>query len=365
VEFYKFSKTLGKGSFGKVILGIHILTGKKVAIKIIEKSIMKNASIRAKILQEVYILQNVKHANIIRLLEVFEENEQLFIVMEYASNGDLLKHLKNKGRMNEKNAKIIFKQIVYGLGNIHSKNILHRDIKLDNILLDSENNVKICDFGVSKILTKNTRIYEKCGTPAYIAPEVISGEGYENYYIDHWSLGIVLYAMLCITVPFKAENMNDLLQVIKITKVSFPVKLSQNCKDLILNLLKINPYERLSIPKILLHPWLSDMKNETNQQIEEDFMNYANCVNSAYNPKNPNIKISNVGNLFFDKFSENEKLSYSDYCNINEDSYTNHIDEDKLKKCETYGFPRELILNSLKENILNHGTATYNLLILP
>lgn len=160
LDFYKFVKLIGKGAFGKVTLGIHKLSGKQVAIKTFEKSYMKDDFSRKKVFQEVYILKKIHHSNIIRLLEVFESSKHFFIVMEYAGAGDLLHYVKRKKRLGEEEAKFIFKQIVYGLGHCHCRSVLHRDIKLDNVLLDNERGVKLCDFGVSKIIKKHQMIKE-------------------------------------------------------------------------------------------------------------------------------------------------------------------------------------------------------------
>lgn len=118
------------------------------------------------------------------------------MVMEFAGGGDLLHFIKRRGKMQESDAKFIFKQIVYGLAHIHCRSVIHRDVKLDNILLDCESGVKICDFGVSKIIKKGQVIKEQCGTPAYIAPEIITDEGYEGFFVDVWSLGVLLYSMV-------------------------------------------------------------------------------------------------------------------------------------------------------------------------
>lgn len=136
-------KLIGKGAFGKVTLGIHKLTGKSVAIKTFEKSYMKDDFSRKKVFQEVYILKKIHHSNIIRLLEVFESSKHFFIVMEYAGAGDLLHYVKKKRRLPENEAKFIFKQILYGLGHCHCRSVLHRDIKLDNVLLDNEKGIKL------------------------------------------------------------------------------------------------------------------------------------------------------------------------------------------------------------------------------
>ena len=155
MDYYKFIKLIGKGAFGKVTLGIHKLTGKQVAIKTVEKAVMKDEYQRKKVMQEVFLLKKVRHSNVIRLLEVFESSKHLLMVMEYAGGGDLLQYVKKKKRLEENEAKKIFRQIVYGLAHCHCRSVLHRDIKLDNILIDHEGEIKICDFGVSRILGKN------------------------------------------------------------------------------------------------------------------------------------------------------------------------------------------------------------------
>lgn len=210
LDYYKFMKLIGKGAFGKVTLGIHKLTGKQVAIKTVDKSLMKDEYQKKKVLQEVHLLKKVRHQNVIRLLEVFESPKHLLMVMEYAGGGDLLQYVKKRRRLEEEEARRIFRQVVYGLAHCHCRSVLHRDIKLDNILLDNDGEIKICDFGVSRIIKKNQKITEQCGTPAYIAPEIISDNGYEGFSADIWSMGVLLYAMLCGTVPFKAQNMHDL-----------------------------------------------------------------------------------------------------------------------------------------------------------
>ena len=152
VDFYKFVKLIGKGAFGKVTLGIHKLTQKKVAIKTVDKALMKDEYSKRKLLQEVYLLKKVRHTNVIRLLEVFESPNHLLMVMEYAGDGDLLQYVKKKKRLGESEARGIFRQVVYGLAHCHCRSVLHRDIKLDNILIDNNGVVKICDFGVSRVV---------------------------------------------------------------------------------------------------------------------------------------------------------------------------------------------------------------------
>lgn len=153
LEFYGYVELIGKGAFGKVTLGIHKLTGRFVAIKAIDKTYMQDSYSRQKVYQEVYILSKIRHPNVIRLYEVFESTKHLLMVMEYAGGGDLLKLVKQHKRLNEMQAKHFFKQIVYGLAQTHCRSVVHRDIKLDNVLVDDDGKIKICDFGVSRIMT--------------------------------------------------------------------------------------------------------------------------------------------------------------------------------------------------------------------
>jgi 5'-AMP-activated protein kinase catalytic alpha subunit len=263
LQFYKILKMIGKGSFGKVHLGLHILTGKKVAIKCIDKAYIKEEKAQRKIVQEVKILRSLDHVNVIKILEVFENKKYVFIVTEFASNGDLLKYMRENGLVKEKMAKKLCTQILRGLEYCHSKNILHRDVKLDNILLDNKFRVKLCDFGVSRFMPTNSDelIYERCGTPAYIAPEVINGDGYTGYGPDIWSLGVLMYALMIGTIPFKAKNIPDLHKIILSNDFTFPsgYNLTSGFKSLIRLMLIKDPRKRIKLDEIWEHEWLRDL----------------------------------------------------------------------------------------------------------
>jgi serine/threonine protein kinase len=176
--------------------------------------------------------------------------------MEYISCGDLLSFVRKRTKLSEKVAKFIFRQIIEALQYIHSNNIIHRDIKLDNILIDLNNTIKLCDFGVSKQIKENEVIYDQCGTPAYIAPEILRNEGFQGYAADVWSAGIVLYAMVQGRVPFFTKEVQDLY--VMITKS--PYTPLQNCtpelEDLISKLLNKDPKKRISTEEVLNHPWM-------------------------------------------------------------------------------------------------------------
>ena len=260
MNFYKYGRLLGKGAFGKVNLSLHVLTGRLVAIKSINKSKLTNERQRRKIQIETTIMKTLsKSNNIVKIFETYETKKHYCIVMEYICAGDLLSYIKKRGKLTEEVAKFIFKQIVLTLQYIHNHNIVHRDIKLDNILIDLDNNIKICDFGVSKIIKNNEPLMEQCGTPAYIAPEILLNRGYEGFGVDIWSAGVVLYAMLSGTVPFKGNNIKDLHDLI--IKGEYPSikELSKEASHLIKCILEVDPKKRINIKDILVHPWLIDV----------------------------------------------------------------------------------------------------------
>ncbi len=257
LRFYKYGRLLGKGAFGKVNLSLHTLTGRLVAIKSINKEKLKKETQRQKIKTETSIMKTLsKSDNIVKFFETFETQKHICIVMEYICAGDLLSYIKKRTKLSEPVAKFIFKQIILALDFIHKHNIVHRDIKLDNILIDLDNNIKICDFGVSKIIKQGDIMREQCGTPAYIAPEILLDKGYEGFGVDVWSAGVVLYAMLSGTVPFKGGDLKELHGNIiqgNYTKVK---EISSEASHLIKRMLETDPDKRICVEDILTHPWV-------------------------------------------------------------------------------------------------------------
>eukprot|EP00826_Nyctotherus_ovalis_P030732 TRINITY_DN2453_c0_g4_i4.p1 TRINITY_DN2453_c0_g4~~TRINITY_DN2453_c0_g4_i4.p1 ORF type:complete len:383 (+),score=90.52 TRINITY_DN2453_c0_g4_i4:881-2029(+) len=248
---------LGKGTFGKVNLAVHKLSGKLVAIKSLHKNYLSNSKNHERFKNEIEILRNLKHKNVLRLYETFSTEDYLVLVMELCSGGDLLSYVRKRRKVPEELAKVTFRQIMEGLRYCHSKGIIHCDIKLDNILLDEYGHVKVGDFGVSKKVDKGKYLIGKCGTPIYIAPEVLDGkEGYEGERIDVWSAGVVLYAMIYGDFPFKADSIPELEKVILAGKYSLTNVASRELNDLLKRILRSNPEERITIPEILAHPWM-------------------------------------------------------------------------------------------------------------
>lgn len=258
IRFYKYGKIIGQGAFGKVNIGLHVATGRLVAIKSFKLNNTEIASIKRKLHLETQLMRSIYHKNVVRIYETFETEKYLMIVLEYVGGGDLLSFLKKRTKVNETICRFLFKQLIEGLKYMHSQGVIHRDIKLDNILIDIDSTIKLCDLGVSKMIRPGEVMNEHCGTPAYIAPEIVIGEGYTGFGADIWSSGVVLYALLSGTVPFKASNMSELNQMIMIGDYPELTDISKEASDLISKMLEVDPKKRITTDEILKHPFLSD-----------------------------------------------------------------------------------------------------------
>lgn len=313
-SFYRTKQPIGKGSFGKVLLCIQILTGKPVAIKVIEKSQLKNSFAEKRVLQEIQILRKLDHKNVVKLLEVFETETAIYLVMEYLDRGDLYTLLKSqkKGRLSEPQTKSLFSQLLKGLEYIHCQGILHRDIKLDNVLLDQNMNLKICDFGISRTVVSGHRMTEQSGTPAFMAPEIVAGEGYEGFASDVWSLGVVVYSLLTGTLPFRGNSAKDLNQNILKGAYNTELNLSPEAKSLLARLLEVSPEKRIKIKEIPIQPWISS------------------------------------------EISQEETVNLLPQKSLNEET---------ISKLENLGFPRDFTIKSLENKGLGHVNACYHTLL--
>lgn len=254
MDFYKVGRLLGRGAFGKVRLGLHKLTGKLVALKSMQKAVLTSEESQKKAMQEFNALRLLRHPNVVRLYERFETEKHVVLVMELCSGEDLLTYIRSRKRLSEDAARLAFRSLVMGLNHCHSKGVVHRDIKLDNILLSGDGVPKLGDFGVACAVQEGVKTLARCGTPAYTAPEVIRGKGY-GYGADVWSAGVVLYAMLYGSVPFRASSVQDLHALILKGKYSLKEDVSEDARDLIKNILEKDPRKRFSIPEILAHRW--------------------------------------------------------------------------------------------------------------
>ncbi|XP_076942814.1 SNF1-related protein kinase catalytic subunit alpha KIN10-like [Bidens hawaiensis] len=313
---YKLGKTLGIGSFGKVKVAEHGLTGHKVAIKILNRRKIKNMDMEEKVRREIKILRLFMHPHIILLYEVIETASDIYLVMEYVKSGELFDYIVERGRLQEDEGRKFFQQMISGVEYCHRNMVAHRDLKPENLLLDAKCNVKLADFGLSNIMRDGHFLKTSCGSPNYAAPEVISGKLYAGPEVDVWSCGVILYALLCGTLPFDDENIPNLFKKIKGGIYTLPSHLSPGARDLIPRMLVVDPMKRITIPDIRLHPWFQ-----------------------AHLPRYLAVPPP-------DSMQQAKK-----------------IDEDILLEVGKMGFDRDALLESLRSRAQNDGTVAYYLLL--
>ncbi|KYO35715.1 serine/threonine-protein kinase SIK2 [Alligator mississippiensis] len=255
VGFYDIEGTLGKGNFAVVKLARHRITRSEVAIKIIDKSQLDAVNLE-KIYREVQIMKMLDHPHIIKLYQVMETKSMLYLVTEYAKNGEIFDYLANHGRLSESEARRKFWQILSAVEYCHSRKIVHRDLKAENLLLDNNMNIKIADFGFGNFYKSGEPLTTWCGSPPYAAPEVFEGQQYEGPQLDIWSMGVVLYVLVCGALPFDGPTLPILRQRVLEGRFRIPYFMSEECEHLIRRMLVLDPSKRLTIAQIKEHKWM-------------------------------------------------------------------------------------------------------------
>lgn len=253
---YKLVRTIGKGNFAKVKLAKHMPTGQEVAIKIIDKTQLNPSSLQ-KLFREVRIMKYLDHPNIVKLYEVIESEKTLYLVMEYASGGEVFDYLVAHGRMKEKEARVKFRQILSAVQYCHQKHVIHRDLKAENLLLDENLNIKIADFGFSNEFTPGSKLDTFCGSPPYAAPELFQGKKYDGPEVDVWSLGVILYTLVSGSLPFDGQNLKELRERVLRGKYRIPFYMSTDCENLLKRFLVLNPLKRTNLELIMSDRWLN------------------------------------------------------------------------------------------------------------
>ena len=255
---YILGEEVGSGAFGKVVLGKHILTEEKVAIKILDKMILNQTPEDYELVRkEISILKLVKHKFIVQLYEILQTAQHIFIIMEYCEGKEIMDYILTKNRLSELESLKYFQQLINCLFYLHSQNIAHRDVKIDNMLLDKNKDLKLIDFGLSTKYTDDSLLDQPCGTVVYAAPEVLEGKEYHGMLADVWSSGIVLYGMLSGFLPFAdKDDETNKQQVIK-GEINYPDFFSDEVKDLLKHMLDIDPMTRYTLQEIKDHPWFN------------------------------------------------------------------------------------------------------------
>ncbi|RUS79320.1 hypothetical protein EGW08_012938, partial [Elysia chlorotica] len=260
---YYLREKIGSGGFAKVKLAYHALTGEKVAIKIMDKKRLGDELPR--VTTEIAAMKELCHQHICKLFQVIETETRFFLVLEYCPEGELFDYIVSKDRLEEDEARIFFRQIISAVAYIHKTGFAHRDLKPENLLLDDNQNIKLIDFGLCAKPQggMESHLATLCGSPAYAAPELIAGRQYLGSEADLWSMGVLLYALLCGYLPFDDENIAQLYKKIKLGYYTTPDWLSPGSKMLISQLLQVDPKKRIPMSALLNHPWLTENFNSS------------------------------------------------------------------------------------------------------
>ncbi|EXB75643.1 CBL-interacting serine/threonine-protein kinase 1 [Morus notabilis] len=273
---YQVGRTLGEGNFGKVKLAQDIQSGKPYAVKIIEKNRIISLNITDQIKREIGTLKLLKHPNIVRLHEVLASKTKIYMVLEYVTGGELFDRIASKGKLTEAQGRKLFQQLIDGVSCCHNKGVFHRDLKLENVLVDAKGNIKISDFGLSALpqhFRDDGLLHTTCGSPNYVAPEILVNRGYDGAASDIWSCGVILYVILTGYLPFDDRNLAVLYQKILKGDTQIPKWLSPGAQNMIRRILDPNPVKRITMADIKSDDWFKQGYIPANPEEEEDINN--------------------------------------------------------------------------------------------
>lgn len=321
VGYYQIGRTIGSGYFAVVKHAKHIVTNTEVAIKIVDKAKL-GANTLNMVYREIDVMKLLCHPHIVRLYQVMETKKKLYLVMEYANGGTIFDHLAARGRLDEEEARKKFKQILSAVAYCHACRIVHRDVKAENLLLDSNFNAKLADFNLCDNFKPGDLLTTFCGTPSYCAPEVLMRQKYDGHKADIWSLGVVLYALVIGTLPFEGDSLADIVdENMQSRKLQIPFFISFECEDLIKRMLTADPSKRATIHEISNHCWIKlDGKDDEFEEL----------ITESLDPTS----------------GEDEPLN-------------EHI----LELMQSLNFDRNVTVESVMEHKYDHMSAIYNLLL--
>ncbi|CAN4113781.1 unnamed protein product [Withania somnifera] len=257
MERYELGRLLGQGTFAKVFYARNIRTGQSVAIKVIDKDKVLRVGLMNQIKREISVMKLVRHPNIVHLYEVMATKSRIYFVMEYCKGGELFNKVA-RGRLKEDVARKYFQQLINAVDFCHSRGVYHRDLKPENLLLDDDENLKISDFGLSALVESKHQdglLHTTCGTPAYVAPEVINRKGYDGAKADIWSCGVVLFVLLAGYLPFQDSNLMEMYRKIGKAEFKCPSWFPPEARRLLSKMLDPNPSARISLAKIRGSTW--------------------------------------------------------------------------------------------------------------
>ncbi|KAL8151285.1 hypothetical protein V2J09_021093 [Rumex salicifolius] len=270
---YELGKTLGEGNFGKVKLARNLLSGDYFAVKILDKTKISTLNISDQIKREIGTLKLLKHPNIVRLYEVLASKTNIYMVLEYVNGGELFDKLSGRGKFSEKYGRRLFQQLIDSVSYCHEKGVFHRDLKLENLLVDAKGNIKVSDFGLSALprhFREDGLLHTTCGSPNYVAPEILANRGYNGATADIWSCGVILFVILTGYLPFDDRNLAVLYQKIIKGDVHIPKCLSPGARNILKRILEPNPAKRLTMAEIKAHGWFREGYTPCNPEDEDE-----------------------------------------------------------------------------------------------
>ncbi|KAJ9691076.1 hypothetical protein PVL29_013311 [Vitis rotundifolia] len=255
---YELGRTLGEGTFAKVKFARNVETGENVAIKILDKEKVLKHKMIGQIKREISTMKLIRHPNVIRMYEVMASKTKIYIVLEFVTGGELFDKIASKGRLKEDEARKYFQQLINAVDYCHSRCVFHRDLKPENLLLDANGVLKVSDFGLSALpqqVREDGLLHTTCGTPNYVAPEVINNKGYDGAKADLWSCGVILFVLMAGYLPFEESNLMALYKKIFKADFTFPPWFSSSAKKLIKRILDPKPETRITIAEVIENEW--------------------------------------------------------------------------------------------------------------
>ncbi|KAL2929629.1 CBL-interacting serine/threonine-protein kinase 24 [Bienertia sinuspersici] len=268
---YELGRTIGEGTFAKVKFAINTENGESVAVKILAKSSILKHKMVHQIKREISIMKIVRHPFIVRLHEVLASRTKIYIILEFVPGGELFDKIVHKGKLSEMEARKYLQQLIDAISHCHKKGVYHRDLKPENLLLDGRDNLKVSDFGLSALPKQGVDLlHTTCGTPNYVAPEVLNGQGYDGAAADIWSCGVILFVLLAGYLPFEEADLPTLYKKINSGSFTCPFWLSAGAKSLIEKMLDPNPTTRITVEGIRNDPWFPVNYIPVRQGVEEE-----------------------------------------------------------------------------------------------
>ncbi|XP_023911144.1 CBL-interacting serine/threonine-protein kinase 21 isoform X1 [Quercus suber] len=252
---YKLGRTIGEGTFAKVKLGVDSTNGQYVAIKIIDKHMVLESNLKYQVQREIRTMKLLHHPNIVRIHEVIGSKTKIYIVMEHVSGGQLTDKMSYVKKLEEWEARKLFQQLIDAVDYCHNKGVCHRDLKPENLLMDHKGNLKVSDFGLSALQKPGGILTTACGSPCYVAPELLLNKGYNGAAADVWSCGVILFEVLAGRLPFDDRNLINLYKKISRAEYTFPLWFTKGQKKLLYRIFDPNPRTRITIPEIIEDEW--------------------------------------------------------------------------------------------------------------